>query len=235
MFGWRFGYFPVKLAMPFLESTIHGTNSSSFKDAFLQYVSDSERQVLIKALEDFNSVEDEDIIDALEAYDCLHMPTEDNFVALLSQLGHKVLLQAPSFIMQEWQPILQQLAVAMPLDVLHDTIKEKTPSAKAVKELLLFPKNMTPPQAVVALYLKKYIGEVDISILQHFLRFCTGSNLIESKIEVQFIESSEFEKRPQSHTCACILKVPVGYHNYPELRSDFNSVLRTSVWVMDVV
>lgn len=123
----------------------------------------------------------------------------------------------------------------MPLDVLHDIIKEKTPSTKAVKELLLFPKNMTPPQAVVARYLKKYIGEVDISTLQQFLRFCTGSNLIESKIEVQFIETSEFEKRPQSHTCASILKVPVGYHNYPELRSDFNSVLRTSVWVMDVV
>ncbi|KAK5874643.1 hypothetical protein PBY51_019571 [Eleginops maclovinus] len=122
----------------------------------------------------------------------------------------------------------------MPPDVLHGVIRQKTPTAKAVKELLMFPLNMSPLQTTVARYLKRYLGEVDMCKLQLFLRFCTGSNLIE-EIEVEFIETSEFQRRPQSHTCSSILKLPLCYHNYPELRSDFNSILISSVWVMDII
>ncbi|KAF3832192.1 hypothetical protein F7725_025857 [Dissostichus mawsoni] len=127
------------------------------------------------------------------------------------------------------------LSKLLPQDALNDVIQQKTPTGKAVKELLQFPDEMTPPQTAVARYLKRYVGEVDLSTLQLFLRFCTGSNLMEQTIKIQFIETSNFERRPQSHTCGCLLKLPVGYHNYPDLRSDFNSVLTSSVWVMDII
>lgn len=78
------------------------------------------------------------------------MPTEENFTPLLSQMGHKALLQAPLFVIQSWHPVLQHLATAMPLDVVHDVIRRKTPTAKAGKELLMFPHNMSPPQTTVA-------------------------------------------------------------------------------------
>ncbi|XP_076133741.1 uncharacterized protein LOC143116214 [Alosa pseudoharengus] len=234
--GWKFArYFPVKLAPPFLEMALYGTNTSSLKDSFLQYVSDNERQVLLKALEDFNSVEKDDLFDALEIHDCLQMPNEENLIPLLSQLGHKALLQAPLFIIESWRPILQHFATSMPPDVLHGVLCQKIPTAKAVKELLMFPHNMSPLQTTVARYLKRYIGDMDMHNLQLFLRFCTGSNLIGKKITVEFIETSEFQRRPQSHTCGCILKLPVGYHNYPELRCDFNNILASSVWVMDYI
>ena len=104
-----------------------------------------------------------------------------------------------------------------------------------MKGLLQFPDMMNPLQTIVARYLKKYLGEIDLSTLQLFLRFCTGSNLMGNPIKIEFIDTSDFERRPQAHTCGCILKLPIGYHNYPDLRSDFNSVLTSSVWVMDIV
>lgn len=66
--GWRIArYFPVKLAAPFLEEALYGKTTSSLKDTFIQYVSDQEREVLLKALENFDSVDSDALFDALGA------------------------------------------------------------------------------------------------------------------------------------------------------------------------
>ena len=234
--GWRIArYFPVKLAEPFLQEALYNTVSSSLKDAFLLYVSEQEREVLHKALDDFNSVDSETLLDALETHECHIIPTEENLIPLMSQLGHKALIQAPMYVVECWRPIVIHLASQLSPDDLHRVIQQKTPTSKGVKGLLQFPDMMNPLQTIVARYLKKYLGEIDLSTLQLFLRFCTGSNLMGNPIKIEFIDTSDFERRPQAHTCGCILKLPIGYHNYPDLRSDFNSVLTSSVWVMDIV
>ncbi|XP_049329571.1 uncharacterized protein LOC103025983 isoform X1 [Astyanax mexicanus] len=234
--GWfQARYFPVQLAAPFLEVVLYGTSASSLKDAFLQYVSAQEREILLNALKDFESVENDALLDALEAHECHQVPTKENLVPLLSQMGHKALIQAPMYIIECWRPIVEELANDVPPDALDGILKKKIPTGKAVKDLLFFPEEMNASQSLVARYLKRYISELDLHTLQLFLRFCTGSNLIDGPITVEFIETSDFQRRPQSHTCAKILKLPIGYQNYPDLRSDFNSILSSSVWVMDIV
>ncbi|XP_076842446.1 uncharacterized protein LOC143487027 [Brachyhypopomus gauderio] len=234
--GWfQAGYFPVQLATPFLEEVLYGTATSSLKDAFLQYVPEHEREILLKALQDFESVEGDVLFDALEAHECHHVPTKESMLPLLSQMGHKALIQAPMYVIECWRPIVQEIANALPLDDLHVILKRKIPTGKAVKDLLIFPDEMNALETLAARYLKTYIGELDSHTLKLFLRFYTGSNLIGGPITVQFIETSDFQRRPQSHTCGCVLKLPVGYHNYPDLRSDFNSILKSSVWVMDII
>lgn len=223
--GWKqTGYFPVQLAAPFLEEVLYGTATSSCKDGFLQYVSDQERKVLLSALENFDSVEMEALIEILDVHECYQLPTKDNLVPLLSQRGHKCLIQAPQYIHKCWRPIVHAI-----------TDREKHPTSKTVRDALRFPEEMTAAQHAVVRFLKRYIVEADHQTLQNFLRFCTGSNLVGNPIQVEFIDTSEFQRRPQSHTCACILKLPVGYYNYPDLRNDFNSVLTSSVWVMDII
>ncbi|KAI9535797.1 hypothetical protein NQZ68_040459 [Dissostichus eleginoides] len=156
--GWRIArYFPVKLAVPFLEEALYATSTSSLKDTFLQYVSEQEREVLVKALEDFNSVDTDALFDALEAHECQQVPTKDNLIPLLSQMGHKALIQAPMYVIKCWRPIVVHLASVLPQDALNDVIQQKTPTGKAVKELLQFPDEMTPPQTAVARYLKRYV------------------------------------------------------------------------------
>lgn len=75
--GWKIArYFPVKLATPFLEEVLYSTTFSSLKDTFLQYVSEQEREVLQKALEDFDSVDSDSLFDALEPHECQQVPTK---------------------------------------------------------------------------------------------------------------------------------------------------------------
>lgn len=234
--GWKqAGYFPVKLAIPFLEEVLYGSTTSSFKDSFLLYVSQEERSVLLKALEDFNSVDTDELLDVLDAHECKQVPTKDTLLPVLAQIGHKVIVQAPMFVIKCWRPVVGSVAGLLPPEGLHNFIAQKKPTAKTVKELLNFPEEMTAAQSTVSRYLKRYIGEIDFNNLQLFLRFCTGSNLLDKAILIEFIETTDFLRRPQSHTCGCVLKLPIGYYSYPDFRSEFNSILTSSMWVMDVV
>ncbi|CAI5655050.1 unnamed protein product [Oreochromis niloticus] len=234
--GWKqAGYFPVKLAIPFLEEILYGSTTSSLKDSFLLYVSQEERSVLLKALDDFSSVDTDELLEVLDAHECKQVPTKDTLLPVLAQIGHKVIIQAPMFVIKCWRPVVGSVAGLLPPEGLHHFIAEKKPTVKTVKELLIFPEEMTAAQSTVSRYLKRYIGEIDFNYLQLFLRFCTGSNLLDKAILIEFIETTDFLRRPQSHTCGCVLKLPLGYHSYPDFRSEFNSILASSMWVMDVV
>lgn len=123
----------------------------------------------------------------------------------------------------------------LPQEDLHSLLAQKKTTAKAVKDLLHFPEEMMALQLTVSRYLKRYIGETDPNTLQLFLRFCTGSDLVDQAIHVEFIETTDFVRSPQSHTCGCILKLPIGYHSYPDFRCEFNNILSSSMWVMDLV
>lgn len=165
--GWKIArYFPVKLATPFLEEVLYSTTFSSLKDTFLQYVSAQEREILQKALEDFDSVDSDSLFDALEPHECQQVPTKDHLIPLLSQMGHKSLIQAPMYVIECRCPIVVHLASVLPPDALHHVIDQKTPTGKVVKDLLQFPDVMTAPEKAVVRYLKKYVGEVDLRTLQ---------------------------------------------------------------------
>ncbi|CAL8342286.1 unnamed protein product [Arctogadus glacialis] len=67
------------------EEILYGRNYSSVTDSFLQYVSKEERKILECALESFESVEKDDLLDVLEAHDCHHLASEETIAALVSQ------------------------------------------------------------------------------------------------------------------------------------------------------
>ncbi|XP_072550021.1 uncharacterized protein [Salminus brasiliensis] len=229
-------YFPVHLPLPFLEQALYGTVYSSVTDAFLLYVSKHDREVLRHASNNFESVDQESLLDILDSYECHRMPTAENLVPLLSQLGHKVLIQMPMFVIECWKPVLKDLARTLSPQKLAEMIEERVPSPKKVNAILKFPEDMNAQQSIVSRHLKRYIREVDEGTLQRFLRFCTGADVLFGKnITVQFTETKDFECRPQAHMCTCLLLLPVKYQNYPDLRSGFNAVLNNSVWIMDII
>ncbi len=77
---------------------------------FLQYVSKEEREILELALKSFESVDKDDPLDVSDAHDCHQLATEDNIARLVSQLGHKSLIQTRMFVISCWKPILKTLA-----------------------------------------------------------------------------------------------------------------------------
>ena len=55
------------------------------------------------------------------------------------------------------------------------------------------------------------------------------------EVIVEFFESSGFSRSPIVHTCDRVLKVPSTYENYPSIRCEFNNLLSSKIWVMDIV
>ncbi|KAK0152688.1 hypothetical protein N1851_005775 [Merluccius polli] len=72
------------------------------------------------------------------------------------------------------------------------------PTPKRVKDLLIFPTQMTAVQNSAARNLKRYVGECDDPTLRSFLRFCTGADvLFGHRIKVEFIQKSDFQCCPR--------------------------------------
>lgn len=76
---------------------LYGRSYSSVTDSFLQYVSNEERKVLKLSLESFESVDKDELMDVLDAHDCHHLASGDTTAGLVSQVGHKTLVQTPMF------------------------------------------------------------------------------------------------------------------------------------------
>ena len=75
--------------------------------------------------------------------------------------------------------------------------------------------------------------------VNHFVvSFCcvlAGSDVfLDKPIVVCMVPSTnEFSRAPSSHTCGCVLKIPDSYTSVQDLRREFNSILKSNIWVMD--
>ena len=148
-------YFPILLPLPFLKEALYGTTYSNVTDCFMQYISKEERKILQLALESFESVDRDDLIDVLDAYDCHQIPCKETLAPLLMQLGHKALIQTPMFVIRCWRPILKCLAGTLHPQRLVEMMEERIPTSKRVRALLKFPDEMTSLQNTVARHLSK--------------------------------------------------------------------------------
>lgn len=59
--------------------------------------------------------------------------------------------------------------------------------------------------------------------------------VISMKIQVTLVgKMNDFARRPIAHTCGCLLELPT-YPSYVEFSEEMASVLKSDVWVMDIV
>ena len=234
-FGWRQeSYFPIEIAMPFFEQCLFDEPSSDLVDTFLRFVPTSESDVLRQAMEDMTSVDNEELLDVLNDHDCKYRPTAENLQTIIKQIAHKEMIQAPMFIIDCFKDTMKGLGLNK--EILASIYCESQPTTRKVLKLIDFPTDMTPAEKACADLVKKYIKELDESSLKLFLKFCTGADqLVGKRIGIIFCELHGLSRRPVAHTCGCILQIPTNYDNFPEFRSEFNSILHSGVWVMDIV
>lgn len=230
-------YLPIKLAPAFVEEMLFGAVYSDLTESFLQFVSCQDREILKQALEDFSSADLGDLVETLGNYECRRKISEENLPTILTEIAHKELVQKPMFVIDCWRDIVRpRISFKMDyeqLATLYDDLKATT---KKVLRLLRFPADMTAKQKEVEQHLRRYIRELEEEKLSKFLRFCTGSNLIVSdSINVEFTAMSDFTRRPVAHTCGMFLELPDSYESFPEFRTEFNEILKSNVWVMDVI
>nr|XP_023670815.1 uncharacterized protein LOC111845548 [Paramormyrops kingsleyae] len=228
-------YLPNKLALPFLEQVLFNSVYSNIKEHFLQFVSSQEREVLKQVMSDFSTVDSDDLVEVLDSYGCRRRITAETLSTILDEIAHKELIQKPMFVIDCWREITHNHLSLSP-EALKKLFSDLQPTSKKVCQLLKFAADLTPKQKEVANHLKRFIRELDENKLQKFLRFCTGSDLIVAdSIYVEFKEMTDFTRRPVGHTCGKILLVAESYENFPDFRSEFNAVLESNVWIMDIV
>ncbi len=172
---------------------MYGATYSSIRESFMSFMSKTEREILEQAPHNFGSVDQDTLIDVLDVHECHQIPNEDNISALVTQLGHKALIQTPMFVIECWRPILKSLAAVMTPQKLEEILQQQVPTPKRLKDISKFQLSKNATQSSVARHLKSYVGERDENGLRLFLRFCTGADLLfGSDITVNFTKPANF-------------------------------------------
>ena len=201
---------------------------------FYLYISVLDKEILQKAVDDFGSVEFDDLLETLSMHDCQTAPSTENIKAILLEISHKELIQTPMFIADCWKGVLVDLR--MDGKKLNEIYQDLELSNKKVAQLLSFPETMDAQSTAVSIHLKRYVRNLDKRMLGLFMRFCTGADLpIVNKISVEFTSMGGLQRRPVAHTCSCMLQISKFYESFMDFRTEFDNVLKANIWVMDFV
>ncbi|KAK6190787.1 hypothetical protein SNE40_002576 [Patella caerulea] len=77
---------------------------------------------------------------------------------------------------------------------------------------------------------------LDNSTLRLFLRYCTGSDMLNmDTIHVEMSPMPHFQRRPISHTRGFLFQLADQYDNFMEFRKEFDGVFHSQIWAMDFV
>lgn len=238
-YGYRFtGYWPILLAKTFMMQCLYPNRevqTTELIQDFYNFLSIPDKDVLKTAENDFQSVDTDELMDTLDTHDCRTNPTAENIKSIILEIAHKELLQTPMYVCDCWREVFST-SIGMNETKFIKLYETLQPTNKKAVQILSFPEFMDSQSLEVSKYLKTYIRNLDQEKLKLFLRFCTGSDLLTTgKISVEFTIQNGLQRRPVAHTCGCMLQLSKTYESYIELRSEFDSVLTSGVWVMDII
>ena len=232
------GYFPVLLVQCWITKCIYGgdMDEGELVQAFLtQFLPAVDRDILQCALEKFEEVDFDELVEVLSQYESRVQPADSNMWKVVNEIAHHQLVQKPSFVTECWAPILQHMIPLLnkPLSEIYD---ELIPNAKKVLKILKVPSDSLEEKKVGDA-IKRYVKNCSESKLQEFLRYCTRSNLlIVPEITVNVTpQSTDFERRPIARTCGCVLDLPTNYIDFMILREDFDNILDKKILFVDIV
>lgn len=227
-------YFPIKLARPFMEMCCYKTYYTDLIVSLLLYVPSPDSDVLNTALYKWEDVNENELIEVLDSLECKRIPSKENIWTILFDIAHKEIIQKSKHIVDTWNEILDQICDKEGLTKFYESC---LPTAKRIIKILHYNENMTQKETAIVEYLKRYLKEHNNErrVLETFLRFCTGANIIAvEKITVTFNSTGGLTRSPVAHTCGCVLELPTTYINYQDFRSEFNSLLTSNVLIMDI-
>ena len=97
----RLQYMPLFISRCFFVYTLFGEenlNQEIKVDGFLQFVSSEEKDILRKAKDDYQSVDEDELLDVLGAYKYFTKPSSKNITIIISKMAHLHLIQAPKYL-----------------------------------------------------------------------------------------------------------------------------------------
>ena len=244
------GFLPVRIALPCLIGILCGPGASVPQpilcEAFLDYISATEREIFKDALgtsdSAFSTEVQEKLLGTLSRFGCRQMPTPSNLKTCLCQVAQfefcskpaaAVTLMhsgVPSYDADFWQE--------RSVEGVSSIYRTLAVSCRKLLDIIMLPLSLNVAEERVSGYLLEMIGNMPSSHLQRFLRFTTGSSvLIAKSLQIQFNRLSGFAHRPIAHTCDYMLELPVCYNNYSDFHSEWMAILNDPelCWFMDSI
>ncbi|KAL3881849.1 hypothetical protein ACJMK2_028241 [Sinanodonta woodiana] len=210
-------YYPISLAPAFFTAVVHGENSVTpqlLKDSFLLYISQSEKDV-IEAVERGTQYDQDELHFLLDRFQCHKIPGQSEMASLIVQIAHKVLIQESKYALDDISGVGEGV---WQIDF---------PDTESILTLYgrLDPTIPKEENASIG-FIHRFIRGRNKLQLRKLLRFLTLSDVIcVDKIDIQFIVRYGKERLPSIHTCGPMLELPSTYANYPDFRSEWESML----------
>lgn len=237
-------YLPVLMSKTFLSYVLFGESSITgpiLIQSFMKYISADERRIVGQCLSaelNFESEEEyNELLEILGNFDCRTRITEENAPTVIEEIAHKEIIQKTQYVTDSWKNILLVLRESFPtLESLTERYEEVTPSVNKITSCIQSDPQSDAERECLK-FLNRYIRGLDTpQKLSTFLRFISGSELMLFEgIQVTFIELSGFGRRPIARTCNALLELPSTYQSFPELREEFNHVLSSDNWEIDII
>ena len=199
----------------------------------LLYLTESERKLLTQALTNYKSLTEDQEECLVELYGHHGLPvqvTEKKLKTQLVDLARHLLIEQPSYIcgfIREGIPDRYKNELWMHLNIIHLTIMYSIniPNAeRLVRELIRTNEaNLKPDQHKVFYFLKETIKSFDRVMLEKFLHFTTGLNLMPTEpITVSFVRVAGYLR---AHACANNLELSTIYDSQQAFQSALVAVL----------
>lgn len=224
-------YFPIKLSRPFVEYCIFNTTTIDLVPCLLNYVGHYDADILKKCLNNFAEVDNDELLEILSVLNCKKNVTASNIRDILQEIAHKELLQKPMFIINCWHTVLKNyLSFSEIENIYNNTVNNKN-----ILGIINFPIATTENEKI-STFLKKFIRESDNTMLEKFLRFCTGADVLTGEqIYISFMNTTGYGRSPIAHTCSCTLELSVNYEDYNDFKIELTSLLTSNIGVMDLL
>ncbi|CAC5420724.1 unnamed protein product [Mytilus coruscus] len=173
MYRYKFsGYWPIQLAKTFMEQCIapgDQINTTDLMSDFYHFVSVPDREVFKKAVDDFSSVDLDELLDALETHECKARPTDIDIKLILKDIAHKEIIQAPKYIIDCWKTAFEETHTKfIDLKKLSELYEKLRPSNRKVVQILKFPDFMDAPCSEVSNYLRRFVKNLEEDTLGKF-------------------------------------------------------------------
>ena len=232
-------YFPLRLSKTFVASCLFGESAVSdgmLLESFMQYVSADERKVVEKCVNGEIEAEDEELAELLTNFECKRAVTKSTVLKTLIEVAHKELVQRPQYVSDCWKQIVTTLTESFPtVESLLSIYDQLTPTNSRLLDTI-DSQPTTQEERDSLKFLKRFIKGLDSRMLTTFLRFFSGSDLmLFDSWQVNFTNIEGCARRPIAHTCSNTLELPSTYLSFPELREEFNNILKSENWEMDIV
>ena len=159
-------YFPIQISPVFLSCCLFGEESVTLE---MYFNSLAEANLAEKVLSSSVSVDDDEVLDLLTAFECKKVATANNFKDLIIKIAHKEIVQKPRYACDCWSEILVPLKFLITSSkVLFQTYESLHPTAgKVCKLFKAEPKS--PAENESLSHVKRWIKGRSMNDLRHLI------------------------------------------------------------------